>query len=182
MIKVNTKKGEKLSASFIKKWSETMTDAFGGDEILDVKDKKKYSKDKFFIATDKKKIVSMGRLIPIKIKFAGKDYDIKGIAGIVSVEKGKGYGKALMTSIKKYLEKNKKTAIGFCGRKNDGFYIKCGFKIKKNISERFIYTNENGKAFWDNEGDDVVYLEGKDKFMEKILSNKLNIDIPIMPW
>lgn len=182
MIKVTIKKGKELSASFIKKWNKTMFDEFEEGNPLNPKDKEQFSKHIFFIVMDRKNIVSIGRLVPVRINFLGKDYDIIGIADIVSVIKGKGYGKVLMTSMLKYLRKNKKTGIGFCESKNEIFYNKCGFKTEASSLKRFIYTDKRSKVHRDTDDDYVFYFDGKDKFMKKILSNKLNIDIPIHHW
>jgi len=174
-------KGKDLPTSFIRLWNKTMKKAFGEDKPLKYKDRSEFSKDLFFTIKDKDKIVSMGRLIPMKIEFDKKTYNILGLADIVSLIKKKGYGKMLLREMKKYSKD--KTVIGFCDKVNEGFYKKSGFNIKRGISKRFVYTDSKGNIFKDQEGDSTVYIEGKNELIKKILSKpKLNISIPIMPW
>ena len=86
---------------------------------------KRYHKNTiFFFVKDDERIVSFGLLRDIKMNYLNREYNIKGIRGILSVEKGKGYGKILIQSVAKYLKKSKKTGLGFCGEKNTGFYEK----------------------------------------------------------
>lgn len=178
-------KGKYLSVSFIKFWNKTMKGAFDEDRPLKHKDRGGFSNDVFFIAKDKNKIVSIGRLIPTKIEFNKKRYNILGIADIVSLIKKKRYGTKLITEMKIYGEKNKKTMIGFCFRKNSNFYRKGGFGIAKNQVIRFMYKNEKKKTYGDKDINkidvDVIYLKGKDKFIEQFIKNKrdyVKIEIP----
>ena len=176
-INVKIKKGKDLSAKLIKQIDNIFQKAFPGNEAVSTKNKKVFAKDLFFIVYDsKKRILSIGRLRPVKINFIKKDYKIQGIADIVSIKKRKGYGRILMNSIHKYLIKKKQTGVGFCSKKNSPFYKKCNFKIAKNYAKKFWYVSSKGVK---KGGDgDVLYLSGKDKFMDKVLKKpKKNIVI-----
>ena len=133
---------------------------------------KEFSGDLFFILRNaKKKILAIGCLKDIRLKFLGEIYNIKGVRGIVSLVERKGYGKKIMHVIKKTVKNN--TAVGFCARKNSSFYRKCGFKIAKNGIARFVYRRKrkirNGEEDYDS---DVLYLNGKDNFIKEFLKNK----------
>jgi len=56
-------------------------------------------------------------------------------------------------------------------RKAFAEFQKVGFKIKKNGIRKFAYKNsKTGKLIFDNDGD-MVYYEGKDKFITKLLKS-----------
>ncbi len=184
MKKIIIKKGRTLSSDFIRQWNEVMLKAFSEKESMNLKKKKEFINDIFFIVNDKKrKILSLGRLRPVKLKFLKKSYDVLGVADIVSIIKRKGHGKILMKELLKYIKSKDKIAIGFCGRKNSLFYKKSGFKIEKNLVKKFIYKNPQGKIIKNTIDEDVLYFEEKNKFMKKILSHpKEKILISIPPW
>jgi hypothetical protein len=183
MIKVDIQSGSRISESFIRKWNKVMKITFDEDEPLKFKNRNGFSEDIFFIVKDQEKIVSVGRLIKVRLFLGSKRYDLMGIADVVSLIKRKGYGKILMNSILEYLKKNKKSGIGFCERKNDIFYQKSGFNIKKNLARKFIYLDPSGKKIEDKDSKDLIYFEGKDKFVNNLLANlQLNIALPRAPW
>ena len=65
---------------------------FGPNEIKDFK--KDYLPGAiFFFVKDNNKIVAFGGLRKITIHYLGKKYRILGICNIVSIKKGKGYGR-----------------------------------------------------------------------------------------
>ena len=181
---IEIKKGKNLPEKYIRRFNEIMKEAWEEDKPLRPGNRKPYAEDLFFIVFDKKKeILSIGRLRPVKIKFMGKIYSILGLADLVSVVKRKGYGKKIMTAMRKHLIKNKKTGIGFCEHKNVGFYRKCKFKIAKGQLKRFVYKTPKGKIIRDTSDDEVVYLEGKDNLMKEIISHpKEKIWLKILFW
>ncbi len=184
-MKVEIKRGKDVSVGFIRLWNKTMKKAFNEDRPLKYKNRKGFSNHIFFKVIDNKKIMCVGRLIPARIEFRKKGYNILGIADIVSLIKKKGYGKILMVKMKEFGKKKKKTMIGFCFRKNSPFYKKAGYDITKNQVVRFMYKNEKKKIYGGKDINkinvDVVYLRGEDKFIEKFIKNKkdyVKINIP----
>jgi hypothetical protein len=147
--------------------------------------KKDFSKDyepntKWFFIKDKNKIVALGGLRHIKITHLGKKYNIGGICSIISLEKGKGYGKILISFMKSYSYKTGKTILGFTTKTE--FFKKTGLKTEKNFIKRFIYKNpKTGKEIIDNDGDGIYY-DGKDKFVSKVLKNKKPAYINVLHW
>ena len=139
--------------------------------------------DGFYITRSQKEILSVGRLRPVDINFLDKPYKIQGIADIVSVFERQGYGRVIMQAMYKYLIHRKQTGVGFCGPAISSFYQKCGFKIAKNLTHRFLYKNPNGKIIRDVGYDDVLYISGNDGFMKKVLEHPSeNIFIPYSHW
>lgn len=135
---------------------------------------------KWFFIKDKGKIVSLGGLRPIKIKYLGKTYNILGICSIISLVKGKGYGKILISFMKSHSYVIAKTLLGFTTQTE--FFKKAGLGTKKNFVRRFIYKNPKTKEeIIDNEGDGIYY-EGKDKFITNVLSTKSKVYISIPHW
>lgn len=175
-IKIEIIKGKKLSSSFKNKCKKIMLETFEDKKFA-------FYNDPFFILKDKGKIVSIGRFRLIKINFLKKNYSVLGIADIVSIIKKKGYGRIVMKHMLQYLKKSKKTGIGFCERKNSRFYKKCGFKIKKDYVDHFIPIDSKGNKVLEHGDDDVLYFNGKDNFMKKVLANKKQkVLIPTFHW
>jgi len=133
-------------------------------------DKEKLRKTLFFLLVSDRKILAMGGLVPVEpVSFQGELFSIMGIGGIVANEKGKGYGKKVMATIINYLSKYDKTGVGFCTMRNKAFYEKCGLKVNSEGIKRFVF--KNGEKAITNEGDDcVIFYEGLDNFMKKVLS------------
>jgi hypothetical protein len=128
----------------------------------------------FFFVKENGKIVTFGLLRNIDINYIDKNYNILGIGGILSVEKGKGYGKILIKSMIKFLKKKNKTGLGFCGQKKKIFYKKAGLKVKDKLNQRFIMKNpKTGELIKDPDGFcPGIYYEGKDKLISKVLKTR----------
>ena len=149
-------------------------DEFGRKGVIDFTKNSRKGAIMFFVR-EKEKVVSIGMLLPIKINYLDKKYDILGIASIISVEKGKGYGLTLMGEIVKYIKSKRKTGLGFCGRRLLKFYERCGLKSEKRFGIRFALKDpKTGKIKFEAKNDigDGIYYEGKDKFISKVLRTK----------
>jgi GNAT superfamily N-acetyltransferase len=96
---------------------------------------------------------------------------------VIANEKGKGYGKKVMTAIREYLVACDQTGLGFCWPHNQGFYEKCGFTVETKSTHRFVY--HNGEEEQTAEGQVIFYLDSSERFMEKILAEPcLEISVP----
>lgn len=135
-----------------------------------------------FLLVENDKIFATGELISINnIKFNSKIYNILGIGGIVANTKAQGFGKQIMTAIKKYLLEKNKSGVGFCLSKNKGFYEKCGFFVDDEAINRFVYYT-GGKRITDTWDHCVFYLNSSDNFMRDVLLNpNLEIFLPRPP-
>jgi len=144
--------------------------------------RKDYPNADFFFVKDHGKIVAFGTLRPITIKYLGKTYKIMGFCNIITIEKGKGYGKIIVKTMINYLKEKGKTGLGFCRRAQLPFYEKSGLKTKKDFIKRFVYRDPITKEeIKDNEGDGLYY-NGKDGFVKKVLSTKSTVYINIPHW
>lgn len=177
-MKVKIIKGKYLSQKNIAQLNKIMQEAFSDKDTLEIGNRQNYSKDIFFVLYNKEKILSLGRLRPAKINILGKSYKILGIADIISIIKGKGYGKKIVQSMHKYLEKTNNRGLGFCRRDNSLFYKKSGLNVERNISKKFIYRDNHGKNIKDRISQDVIYSNNAKQLIKLILSN-LNLEINI---
>lgn len=149
------------------------------------KNKKDFSKDYeaetlWFFLKEKDKIVAFGGIRPIKVEYLKKIYHIGGICSIISIVKGKGYGGILISFMRSYANKNKKTILGFT--KKTEFFKKVGLQTKKDFVKRFIYKNlETGREIIDNDGDGIYY-EGRDKLISRMLKGKSKAYIEVLHW
>lgn len=129
----------------------------------------------------KNKVVSLGGLRPIKVKYLRKIYKIGGICSTISLDKRKGYGKRMVSSMIDYSRKTGKSILGFTGKENLEIFKKMGLGIKKNFIKRFIWVKPNGEKIHDNDGHGIYY-EGKDKFISKVLKTKSPVYIYVEHW
>ena len=124
----------------------------------------------FFLLKEGERLLALGELIPIEpIKFNTETFFVLGIGGIVANEKRKGYGREIMNAIKDYLKAHDKTGVGSCGLHNKVFYEKCGLGVDVSSFKRFVFR-EKGKKIINTADDCVIYQDGSDRFMEKVLS------------
>lgn len=172
--------GNTLSYQEIKNIYQIWADTFGDGTIK--KDKKiEFTDEVIFLIRDKNSaILALGCLHQIHVIFLWKQYLIQWIGGIVSLVKGQWYGKLLMTKIRKYVSKNKLTALGFCSKNNTPFYEKCGFLIEKWGITTFVTKDAKWNIHYTSDTvDDVLYLDGKDCFMKNVLVHpKAKVYVP----
>jgi len=176
-IKVQIKTVKNLTKSDMALMNRWRVNEFGSENLKNFK-KDYLPNPRFFFVKDDGKIVAFGILGPIvTINYLGKTYKILGIGSIISIVKGKGYGKILIQSMIKTLKKEGKTGLGFTTETE--FFKKAGLGTKKDFIKRFVYKNpKTGKEIIDNLGDGIYY-EGKDKFISKVLSTKNIVYISI---
>ncbi|MCK5449486.1 hypothetical protein KAI32_01330 [Candidatus Pacearchaeota archaeon] len=184
-IKIEIKKGNELSErdiGFIVKINiKTFICCKNYEKELKIL-KDEEMKSSFFFVKKDSHIMSFGLLRPIKIKYLGKDYNLFGISNMVSIKKGKGYGKILVQAMKDFLSKRGKTGFGFCSNKNTEFYKKSGMIVKRKLKNRFFYNYGDSRENKEAMQDFVIYWEGKDKFVTKVLKTKSLIKIPCEHW
>ncbi|MBI4896469.1 MAG: GNAT family N-acetyltransferase [Candidatus Aenigmarchaeota archaeon] len=183
-LEVLIAEGKDLSAHMLVRIDAIWQDAFPGNEAVDPKNRKCFAHDLFFVVScPNDDIRAAGRLRPVSLTFMGTIYHIQGIADIVSVVHGKGYGKILMTAMVDYLKKKKQTGVGFCVQKNAPFYEKYGCVIDAVLPERFLYKNHAGKII-KNVHDEIVFsVHGNDGFMNAVSHNPREaVFIPCRHW
>lgn len=178
-IKVEMKKNKDLSASEREMINDARVEEWGEGERKDFK--RDYEPETlWFFVKKQKRIVAVGGLRPIQLHYQGILYHLKGICSVISLEKGKGYGKFLISSLIDYSGKNGKTLLGFTTQTE--FFKKAGLNTKKDFIKRFVYRNPvTHEKIEDKEGDGIYYA-GKDGFIKKILSTQSKILIEIPHW
>jgi hypothetical protein len=162
--------GRALNKRTLRKIIQIWADEFKNGRINSLVDIS-YNNNLFLILRNKsKKIVGVGSLQPIKVTFLGKRYAIWGIQGVVSLVKRRGYGKIIMREIHLYLRKNNLTGVGFCMPSTSPFYRKCNFNIMKNRGKKFVREHPKKNKSRYSQGSDVVYLEGSNKFIKRMMA------------
>jgi hypothetical protein len=122
----------------------------------------------YFFVKNNDILMSFGRLHTIYVHFHRSElYSILGISTVISIEKGKGYEKMIMTKMREYIKERNMTAIGFCNPSNSIFYEKCKYSIIKNGVRRFTFLNEDEKELPSKPGD-IIYFEGREGLIEEM--------------
>lgn len=142
-----------------------------------------YEKDIFFLLlNEQEKILAFGKLVPLELHFFEKCFNIWGISSIISLKNGQGFGKELVLQMKQYAEQEQKGVVGFCHSETAGFYEKCNFKVVRKAASRFVYQ-EAGQIFDNPGGENVIYIDGVDQFMNLFVQHKEQfVYLPRMYW
>jgi len=180
VINIETKLGKDLSKMQVDLINKHRCVEFGLNEIIDIK--KDEAESTIFFVKEKDTILAFGMLKPITVEYLGEKYHILGLRSTIATEKGKGYGKILLKAMVKECLEEKKTGLGFCLRKNAGFFEKCGLQIEKNFIKRFLYRNPITKKIKKDNIGDGLYYNGKDNFIKKVLSTKSPVYTDIPFW
>jgi hypothetical protein len=134
----------------------------------------------FFLLKSGDEILAHGQLKDIPtIELNGEKFDIKGISGLVATPKHKKYGRQLLAAMLDYIKEGKYTALGFVSTKNIEFSKKSGLKVSKELIQKLVYS-EKGKEVMSEENA-VAYVEGKDKFVSKVLASDEIVNMPRKP-
>ncbi len=181
MSQLQIVQGVNLTDEQIHQMVEAHSRVFHSEEDSFLKDRHEFEKEIFFILTDKDILLSFGRLRPIELQFMLQDYLIQGIASVVSVVPGKGYGRQIMAAIKKYLLENDQVGIGFCEPENSDFYRKCGIEVFPGLTSRFYYINSWTGERENYESDTIFY--GKDRsLIDSIVKHPEEKVLIPYPW
>ena len=159
--------GKDLSENDLKVINDSRFKEFNSQSLIKpLRDNEDWNKI-YFLLKESEQLLAFGRLHDVNVECQEKTYQILGIATIVSVIKGKGYGFELMQSMKKYILSTGKTGIGFCNKNITEFYRKCGLGILENGQDRFEYS-EPARY----QGGDVIFIKGADDLIDRMVSDK----------
>jgi hypothetical protein len=138
----------------------------------------------FFFLKDGETVKAFGMLKPLVITHDDQHYPILGVANIIAIEKGRGYGKLLMQVIKDYLVSKGMTGMGFCDNSVCPFYVQCGFQITQGLSSRFRYqyAQQDGQTEKQNGAYGVLHFDGGDGLVGKLLVDDKLIYIDVPFW
>lgn len=133
----------------------------------------------FFLLEQENKILAMGALWEVKpVILDGEEFSFLAVLNVMANEKGKGYGKQVVSTMREYLTKNNKTGFGFCMPRTKGFYEKCGFQIEEKSTQRFVYT-KGKERITNKDGQIIFYQDSSDNFMKKVLAQpEKEVSIP----
>jgi hypothetical protein len=173
-IQIISKKAKDLTKKEVDFMNNVRLKTYGKDSSVDFK--KEDKKGEFIFVKENVKIMAFGMMKPVKIKFNGKYYSILGIGRGIAVKQSKGWGKILNAARILELKRTGKTGVAFTGKHNLEFFRKVGYQIGKDGIRKFAYKNpKTGKLEYDSDGD-LVYYEGNDEFITKLLkSNKIAV-------
>src|SRR5258706_7705647 len=107
------KHGKDLTADELETINKTRQLEFQSSTIFDTNNAQYFYEHIFFLVEENNKIHAFGLFLETNITFLSVTYKIFGIASIVSLQKGKGYGKILMEGMKDFVMKSGKTPSGF---------------------------------------------------------------------
>jgi hypothetical protein len=179
-LTIEIKPVEELSLQEEKLMNKHREIEFGKNETRNFKEY--YPGADFIFIRQEARILGFGTLRPITLDYRDEKIEIIGICNIVSIEKGKDYGRVLLAGMMSYLKTKNKMGLGFCLRKNMNFYKKAGMEIKEDLIKKFIYKNpKNGEEIRDDVGDGFYYND-KDELIEMISSGKEMVYIDIAHW
>ena len=170
-VKLEIKKGKDLTSHELDIINDARKKEFNSTSMLaPVQGNEDWNK-LYFLLRDDNTLLAFARLHEVTIEFDAKQYEVLGFATLISLCKGEGYGAKLVQEIKKYVEASGKTSIGFFNNTIREFYKKAGVGIIIDGTSKTLYKDHEGvlhKDTWG--GGDILYIEGKDRLIENILS------------
>lgn len=177
MNKLIIKKGNELSPEEIDDVNKAKAREWGNSPM----GKHQITISTFFHLRDEKgSMLSLVQLLDIpKFDFNGEEFNLTGIGGMISNIKGKGYGKELLHGVISYLKKKDLTTFGFCDDDVARFYKNSGLAIVPDLTKKFVFYDKNGHKKVNTKELNVMYYEGSDYFVSKIL--KLNPQEVVLP-
>lgn len=124
------------------------------------------------------RLLAFGKLRRIPIVVQGKKEKIICISTVIAIQKGKGLGRLLMSSVKKYLLKTNKPALGFCETELLPFYKKCGFTLIEPKLNNFVYMNKRHQVIPNIVPGEVFYFSpSRSELVDLISDGKTQIGI-----
>ena len=174
-MKVEIKRGKELSGDELLVINEGRQREFASkDPIKPVPSNVNWEAVFFLVKADMDQVLAFGKLHAIEVIFQGVTYPVWCISTLVSLDKGKGYGRRILKEMENYLRTQEETALGFCETELLSFYQKCGVEFLTKEDNQFFYVTKNGKQINDPNivPGEVIFIWGKDGLMEKIMASK----------
>ena len=178
-ITIETKKVKELSSAEMNLMNKGRIINFGEETYKDWKKEYPLNSDVIFVKNNSR-IAAFLVLRPIKINYLNQEYNILGICSVIALEQGRNYGRILVSAAISYCQSKNKTCLGFTNK--TGFFKKAGFGTEVGFIKRFVYVNPKTKEKIVDEDGDGIFYNGKDNFIQKVLSTKSIIKIPILHW
>ena len=174
LLVINKWRVKELQSSTI--WGPDTLSAFGTSEIFLLKDSKTLE------------TLAFARLRPVSIWIREKEILIWGIGAVISIERGRGFGRILMSDITKFLDGTKadsirKCIIGFSDPVVSEFYRKLGFEILPVGATHFVYIDENNRRINTDTPDDVIFYPKQNYILSQLIADpKLEVTHYMPHW
>jgi len=124
----------------------------------------------FHLRNQAGELLSLVQLLNIPpFEFNKEIFRLTGLGGMISNIKGKGFGRELIQGVIKYLDEKDLTTIGFCDDEVAEFYRESGLPIISGLTKKFVYYDKDGQRKVNDKELNVMYKEGSDQFISKIL-------------
>ena len=162
-----------VSQPLLRAIDELWTDAFNWQPVPDDEEVEADPEANLFLlrSDNNDRILATAVVKPFKIRFDGTTYPVQGILNVVSAVKKQGYGRMVMEAVKEWLIAEQTTGLGFAKRSVSGFYSQCGYKVGKDLVERFREEVEDGTLNPHPDGEeDVIYVNDRVNLIQTILS------------
>ncbi|MEK7181055.1 MAG: hypothetical protein AAB738_01830, partial [Patescibacteria group bacterium] len=112
---VEIKRGKELGAGELLVINNGRRLEFGSKDLIEPSASNVNWEAIFFLLRGENEIVvAFGKLHQMKVVFQGLEYPVYCISTLVSLDKGKGYGRSVLKEMENYLRTQEKTALGFC--------------------------------------------------------------------
>jgi hypothetical protein len=136
---------------------------FGSNRVIDPRPSNDDWDKPYFLVRSEGGVAAFGRLHAVQVEFRGMRHVIWGIATVIAVEKGRGYGMMLMQKMKQYIVDSDTTGVGFCDPVVFPFYTKCGFSMLTGGIGRFEFLDSNGQTIVPSHARDMAFfVDGSD--------------------
>ncbi len=122
----------------------------------------------YFLLVERETILASAFLRPVYPVICNHEiFSLLDIGEVIANEKGKGYGKQVVCTLREYLLSSDTVGLGFCFPQNQGFYEKCGLKVDTLNTRRIIYRSRAGRQT--AEGQCILYQDSRAHFLETLL-------------
>lgn len=162
-----------VSQPLLRAIDELWADAFNWQLVPDDEEVEADPKASLFLlrSDNNEEILATAVVKPFDIRFDGTTYPVQGILNVVSAVKRQGYGRMVMEAVKEWLIAEQTTGLGFAKRSVSGFYSQCGYKVEKDLVERFREEARDGTLNPHPDGEeDVIYVNDRANLIQTILS------------
>jgi len=96
----------------------------------------------FMLVEDGHDLKAFGTLQSVQLTISDVSYVVRGIGNIVAIERGGGFGRYLMESIRTYLQDTEQIGLGFCAPHLVDFYNGCGYTVTTDYTSRFRFQDD----------------------------------------
>ena len=152
---------------------ELWTDAFNWQPVPDDEEVESDPEASLFLlrSDDNKHVLATAVVKPFDVRFAGVTYQVQGILNVVAAVQKQGYGRMVMAAVKELLIAERQTGLGFAKRGVSEFYSRCGYRVERDLVERFREEAADRTLRPHPDGEeDVIYVNDRAGLIQTILS------------